>query len=101
VTNAIKYSPEGGAVRVWLDRQDDWIVLQVEDDGPGVDPAERERVFEAFFQGRATWMRQVGGTGLGLAIAREYVRAHGGDVTIEDGPAGARLVVRLAGGYGP
>jgi two-component system sensor histidine kinase GlrK len=97
VTNAIKFSPDGGAIGVSLEAGPSDVVLAVEDDGPGVDPEERERVFETFYQGRATWMRQVGGTGLGLAIAREYARAHGGDVTIEDGARGARLVVRLPG----
>lgn len=97
VTNAIKFSPEGGTVHIGLSDGPDGLRLSVEDEGPGFDPAERERVFEAFYQGQATWQGQVGGTGLGLAIAREYVRAHGGELHIEDGRVGARMVVRLAG----
>jgi two-component system sensor histidine kinase GlrK len=96
VTNGIKFSPDGGTLRVELaSLEGGGARIVVEDEGPGVDPTEREAVFEAFYQGRATWMRQVGGTGLGLAIAREYARAHGGDVHIEDGTTGARVVVRL------
>ncbi|MEQ1569870.1 MAG: HAMP domain-containing sensor histidine kinase [Myxococcota bacterium] len=97
VSNAIKFSPEGGRVRVSL-RDGSEVVIAVEDEGPGLDPTERERVFEAFVQGKATWMRGVGGTGLGLAIARQYVRAHGGELEVEDAEVGARLVVRLGAG---
>lgn len=97
VTNAIKFSPAGGTVKIGLSDGPDGLRLSVEDEGPGFDPEERERVFEAFYQGQATFQGQVSGTGLGLAIAREYVRAHGGELHIEDGEVGARMVVRLSG----
>lgn len=97
VSNGIKFSPPGGTLRVHLAAgPDTTATLTVEDEGPGFDPTEREAVFAAFYQGKASWMRQVGGTGLGLAIAREYARAHGGDVAIEDGAVGARVVLTLA-----
>ncbi|MEQ1508395.1 MAG: HAMP domain-containing sensor histidine kinase, partial [Myxococcota bacterium] len=97
ITNAIKFSPERGTVLVTLGLEGGDVVIAVEDEGPGFDPTERERVFEAFYQGQATWIRHVGGTGLGLAIAREYVRAHGGDIHVENGRTGARVVVRVPG----
>lgn len=70
--------------------------LVVDDDGSGVAPAERERVFERFVRLDDARARDTGGSGLGLAIVREIVAAHGGSVQIEDSPlGGARVVVRL------
>lgn len=96
VSNAVKYSPEGGRVRV-LARQDDQAVsIEVSDEGPGIAPAERERVFEPFFQGSAPYRNAVKGTGLGLAIVKEFVAAHQGSVEIVvDGRPGTRIRVRL------
>ena len=79
-------------------------MLVVADDGPGIDAVDRERVFERYARLDDARSRDAGGTGLGLAIVREIVRAHQGEVTVEeavrsDGGAsagtGARLVVRL------
>jgi two-component system sensor histidine kinase GlrK len=95
-TNAVKYSPEGGAIRFRLRREGARIVLDVRDQGPGVLPAEREKVFEAFYQGRPPANAgHVKGTGLGLAIAREYLRACQGTIEIIDAAAGAHFRVTL------
>ncbi|HET7734587.1 MAG TPA: ATP-binding protein [Nocardioidaceae bacterium] len=74
---------------------DDTFRLEVEDDGPGIPEADRERVFERFVRLDESRSRSRGGTGLGLAIAREIGRAHAGDVHVEQGRAGARLVLEL------
>ena len=66
----------------------------VADDGPGIDPAQRSRVFDRFTRLDESRGRDEGGTGLGLPIAREIVEAHGGRISIGDGPGG-RFVVRL------
>ncbi len=71
------------------------VVLEVEDDGPGVPEAERERVFERFVRLDESRARTSGGTGLGLAIAREIVTAHGGTLHVDTGTVGARFVVVL------
>lgn len=73
------------------------VVLVIEDDGPGVAPADRERVFERFVRLDEARARDAGGSGLGLAIVREVVTGHGGSVVVESGAlGGARFVVRLA-----
>jgi signal transduction histidine kinase len=83
--NAVRHSPEGGEVVVQARVDRDATVLDVRDAGPGITPAERERVFERFTRGeRATG----GGTGLGLAIARWVVDLHGGTIRVVD-PGGS------------
>nr|WP_246303571.1 HAMP domain-containing sensor histidine kinase [Nocardioides thalensis] len=87
VSLSVRTAPGGGA---------DAVELVVEDDGPGIPAADRERVFERFVRLDEARARDAGGSGLGLAIVREIVAAHGGTVTVDDGAlGGARLVVRL------
>jgi signal transduction histidine kinase len=72
------------------------VTVSVEDDGPGVPPGERERVFERFHRTDSARSRDAGGSGLGLAIAREIVEAHGGRIWIEGSPlGGARVLFEL------
>lgn len=77
------------------------IEVAVEDDGPGIPEADRERVFERFVRLDASRTRASGGTGLGLAIAREIARAHHGALTVEDVARGARLVLVLPHSHHP
>lgn len=93
LANAFKYAA-GTPVRVTLRERQGTAVLIVEDRGPGIPVAERERVFERFE--RAASMRHYGGMGLGLYVARQIVEAHGGRIHIEGAePTGARFVVQL------
>lgn len=95
VNNAVAWSPPAGQVLVRLAGRDGEVVVSVEDDGPGVPPAERRRVFEPFVRGAAAPGRRAG-YGLGLAIVAFVVDRHGGRVHVEDAPSGgARFVVRL------
>ena len=82
VSNAIKYSPRSASIVVSLRAEQGFAVLDVVDRGPGIDPAERERIFESFYQGRPPVDGRVKGSGLGLAIAREYALAHGGRIEL-------------------
>jgi signal transduction histidine kinase len=82
LSNAIKYSPPGAEVRVVLGQDDGVARLSVEDEGMGIPPADRARVFEKFYRG-AEAASAIGGTGLGLAVAREIVTSHGGDIDVE------------------
>jgi two-component system sensor histidine kinase GlrK len=84
VSNAVKYSPRGGSIRVALTHDAGNVILDVVDTGPGIAALERPRVFEAFYQGKAAYEGHVKGSGLGLAIAREYVTAHHGRLEIID-----------------
>jgi signal transduction histidine kinase len=84
------------AVSVSLAGDGATVVLTLTDDGPGVAPADRERIFDRFVRLEEARTRHRGGAGLGLAIAREIVATHGGAITVEDAPGGgARFVVRL------
>jgi two-component system sensor histidine kinase GlrK len=86
LSNAIKYSPRSGVIALNLAQEEGFAVLDVIDQGHGVDPGERERIFESFYQGRPPTEGRVKGSGLGLAIAREYALAHGGRIEVRDRP---------------
>lgn len=82
VTNALKFSPEGGEVRLEVGEQDDRAVVSVQDFGTGMEPAVLARVFEPFFQGPQPPNRTQSGLGIGLALVRQLTRLHGGDVSV-------------------
>ncbi len=85
VSNAIKFSPRGGAIRVTIAGRKRDAVIDVRDDGPGVPPEEEHRVFDAFFQGSRPQRGHVKGTGIGLSVVRESARMHGGKAEIVRG----------------
>jgi two-component system, OmpR family, sensor histidine kinase TctE len=92
VDNALRYAP-GGTITVRVARPGPaFVSLVVEDDGPGIPPEERGRVFDRFYRIRGT---QGDGAGLGLAIVREIARRHGGTVSLADGPGGKGLRVEV------
>ncbi len=95
VDNAIEHSPTGGTVTLELAARDGQAVIAVGDQGPGVPPAERERIFEPFARLPGE-RRSTHGSGLGLAIARQLARRHDGDLTVDDAPGGgARFALWL------
>jgi signal transduction histidine kinase len=97
IDNALRYTPRGGRVDVVVERAEAGAVLSVRDDGPGISPAERERVFDRFHRGDAA--RAAGdtrGSGLGLAIVKRIADRHGAHVTLERGIGGRGLWVRVA-----
>ncbi len=81
ISNAIKYSPHGGTVRLQLKREGDRAILRVQDEGIGIPATEQAQLFEAFH--RATNVGNIPGTGLGLAIVKRSVDLHGGEVAVE------------------
>ena len=81
---------------VSLSQRGEQVVLQVDDDGPGVPGADRERVFDRFVRLDDARSRDAGGSGLGLAIAAEITAMHDGSISVTDAPGGgARFEVRL------
>jgi signal transduction histidine kinase len=90
--NAARHGPAGGEVRLAVRASQGEIVIDVEDDGPGIPLAERAQVFDRFTRGGRT---AGGGTGLGLAISRWVVDLHGGTIAVAD--PGSRIRVVLPG----
>jgi two-component system OmpR family sensor kinase len=93
VDNAVRYTPPGGRVDVSVEAADAGARLSVSDDGPGIAPADRERVFDRFYRpaGNAT-----SGSGLGLAIVRTIAEAHGASVALAPGADGQGLTVTVS-----
>jgi two-component system phosphate regulon sensor histidine kinase PhoR len=84
--NAIKYSEEGGQVRIVTARQAGGITVEVRDEGCGIDKEDIPRLFERFYRVDKARSRKLGGTGLGLAIVKHIMQAHGGSVTVMSTP---------------
>jgi signal transduction histidine kinase len=97
LSNALKFTPNGGRVFVELAQRDRALVLSVHDTGMGIPPWDQPHVFEPFRTGDGSTTRTYGGLGLGLCLVRYIVEAHGGTVRAESaGPGrGATLVVEL------
>lgn len=97
ISNAIRFSPEGGIIIVNMQCDAGSFALDVMDEGPGIIAADATRIFEPFYQGRIQASGPVKGSGLGLSIVKEYAAAHGGSVEaiVKSGARGAHLRVRL------
>ena len=96
VENAVKYGPEGARVELEAVEQGAMIRIEVRDEGPGIAPAHRRRVFERFYRIDPGRSRHMGGTGLGLAIVKNLTEAMGGDVGVDPRePTGSVFWVRL------
>jgi signal transduction histidine kinase len=95
ISNAIKYSPDGGDVTVTLTADGSWAELTVEDDGLGIPAPDLPRIFERFHRA-GNVVGRISGSGLGLAGARDIVQQHGGTIQVESAEGqGSRFVVRL------
>jgi len=92
VDNAIRYGTDGGAVHVRVRPDSEAALLEVEDDGIGIPPHERTRVFDRFYRGDAARLQRPDGSGLGLAIAAWIVRQHHGTIAVSGGARGGTLV---------
>jgi two-component system sensor histidine kinase GlrK len=96
LSNAIKFTPRGGNISIHARREREQLVIDVMDSGPGIPPEERNRIFEAFYQGKTPQGGHVKGTGIGLSVVTEFVNAHGGSIEILEAAAGgAHFRVRL------
>jgi two-component system sensor histidine kinase GlrK len=99
VSNAVKFTPDEGTIAIRARMEGGELVLEVADSGPGVADEDRERLFEAFYQGQQAQGGPVGGTGIGLSVVSECVQAHGGSIELkapwDSDFCGAHFVVRL------
>ena len=84
LSNAIKYTPDGGRILMMAGQTRDKVWLEVEDNGIGIPDGDRERIFERFYRVDKARSRESGGTGLGLSIAQEIIQRHEGSLTLVD-----------------
>ncbi len=99
--NARRHAGSRGQVAISAVARGSRLAIRIDDDGPGIAPPERERVFERFHRSEAARDRGSGGSGLGLAIARSIVELHGGRIWVEDSPLGGARVAFELGGFNP
>ncbi|MFJ8064292.1 cell wall metabolism sensor histidine kinase WalK [Psychrobacillus sp. NPDC096426] len=83
ISNAMKYSPDGGNIRFGVAEKDNILTVMISDEGMGIPPENVNRIFDRFYRVDRARARSMGGTGLGLAIAREMIEAHGGRIWAE------------------
>lgn len=95
VTNAIRFSPQGGTLRLRLQHEGTQAILEILDEGPGIKAEEVEIIFEAFYQGKLPDRDCYKGSGLGLAIASEYARANGGCIEAISSASGGHFRLLL------
>jgi two-component system phosphate regulon sensor histidine kinase PhoR len=96
VDNAVKYCPSGSRVTVRMGAEQGYSIIEVEDDGPGIEKEHLPRLFERFYRVDPGRSRELGGTGLGLSIVKHLVDAMRGNISVESEPGkGTRFVVRL------
>jgi len=101
-SNAVKFTPAGGSVTVFLSGTADEIALRVEDTGIGIPEQALEKVFERFYQVDSSLVRRYGGAGLGLAVCKSIVEWHGGRITAESAPGrGSSFTAVLPRRHGP
>lgn len=96
LTNAIKFTPEGGEIKITLHREPKQTILSIQDTGVGIEPDFLPFVFEAFRQADASSTRKVGGLGLGLAITRNLVELHGGTIGVQSAGIGQGSTFTIA-----
>ncbi len=94
LSNALKYTPEGGYVEIWATDEHDSVLIAVKDTGTGVAPADLPYLFERFYRSDKSRNRKSGGSGIGLTIVKKLVEAHGGTVWIES-DEGTTVWIRL------
>ncbi|MEJ2178230.1 MAG: ATP-binding protein [Gammaproteobacteria bacterium] len=95
LTNAIKFSPRGGTIKIATEVTNDGIDVEIQDAGPGFSKDEVKKVFKPFYQGTKSPNSHIKGTGLGLSIAKRYADLHGGRIEIANSAIGAAVKVLL------
>ncbi|MCA9871071.1 MAG: hypothetical protein KC487_11940, partial [Anaerolineae bacterium] len=86
ISNAIKYSPDGGVIRIGAWHDSHGITVYIADEGIGIPPAEQSRLFESFYRVDSGMRRQTKGAGLGLYLSKAIVEAHNGQIWVRSAP---------------
>ncbi|MFP5323513.1 MAG: sensor histidine kinase, partial [Gammaproteobacteria bacterium] len=95
LSNAIRFSPVGGRIDIALSHADGRVVLDIRDEGAGIAPEDRDRVFEPVYRGSRQPIDAPKGSGIGLSIVQEYIQAHGGRMTLQPSERGAHFRIEL------
>ncbi|RME89870.1 MAG: PAS domain-containing protein, partial [Anaerolineae bacterium] len=95
IENAVKYAGPEASIRIRVTDTDDAVIFRVEDDGPGIPPEERKRIFQSFYRVDNSLSRPASGAGLGLAICQGFVQAHGGEIWVEPRPKGTCIAFSI------
>lgn len=95
ISNAIRFSPPHGVIRITLSQLADSVRIDLHDEGPGVSQTDRKRIFEPFFRGERQPADALRGSGIGLSIVHEYIAAHGGRVDLLPDAPGAHFRIEL------
>jgi two-component system, NtrC family, sensor histidine kinase GlrK len=95
ISNAIRFSPLHGTISIELSQLDESVRIDLQDEGPGIAVADRERIFEPFFRGERQPADAIRGSGIGLSIVHEYISAHGGRIELLTNTSGAHFRIEL------
>lgn len=101
LSNAIRFSPVGGLIRITLASAPGWVSLQIDDEGSGVAEADCSRIFEPFYRGERQPAGAVRGSGIGLSIVHEYIAAHGGRIQLLPEQPGAHFKIEIPHAIAP
>ena len=97
LSNATKFTPDGGKLKIEAIREDNWCRVSVIDNGIGIKKEDQERIFEPFYQLDSSLTRERTGTGLGLALVKQTIEKHGGQVWVEsEYGKGSRFIFTLS-----
>lgn len=96
ISNAFKYVPTHKCIFVRLKQNESHFIMEIEDQGPGIDPKERKKIFERYYQGESTVLKDHGGSGIGLSFVNEAIKAMNGFVIVKDGDQShSKFVIEL------
>ena len=95
ISNAVRYSPDFGHIKICTSEDNDRFIIEVIDNGPGLDKADQEKLFDAFYRGTNLHKSLISGSGLGLAITKDLVEVHGGRIELAPSSQGAHFIVTL------
>jgi two-component system, NtrC family, sensor histidine kinase GlrK len=95
ISNAVKYTPNSGHIKIGAKQEKKWLIIEVQDSGPGLGKDDQNKLFDPFYQGDSVHNGLINGSGLGLAIAKNLAETHRGSIRLAPSDTGAHFVVQL------